>query len=798
MPATPPTNIRPYSLYNHLDVHGNISDLNGNSQQWNMTYSTLFGSKYTQLGSELVYGVAIEEGLIPIGIGGFNYVFGSSINAFGDIVALATANQLSSQSIVKIYKWDGREWKQRGVDIVGQTAGDATGFSVSLNDAGDRVAVGAIYAGASGESRVYSWNGTSWTQSGVDIPGEANDDYSGWSVMLNGSGNRLAVGAYANSAGGIGVDTGHVRVYEYNGTSWTQIGSDIDGKIIGEYSGYEVSFNTAGDTLAVGSPTANGETGLVRIYKYDGAEWVQFGADIIGENAAELAGISVSLNSLGDRVAIGSGYDFADDRGSVSIYEWRETAWVKVGSDIAGIDAGGASGWRVSLNALGDRVVIGAPWENISGSTPRGEIRIYQWDENSWTNVETITGEANETEFGYSLKSNAAGDTIVCHSANSVKVITNSHKLLAYKWSSNLTGRTIYVDSISGSDSRINTVPYNEHKPYKTIAAAIAASTTSDSVRVRAGSYTISSSISLNDKSNYIYFEPGAAVTVTSTTSTDTITAAAFTCTAAATEIKNIQGHATFTLVGTTTLPKLVWLEASGSNNPVMNFQCGSITSTVAVSSVFAIKNATRLYVDIQGVGANSLGVNLTSASSVLFSVTGTSTLVVNAKWISCGKYLKNAAIAGATQASNIYSYIQILNTSNTTSGIDISALSNAEFYITRYYHTGTGVACIWGNDSIVEKISFHDTLWATRDANKNHISIFPSGGVTSLSSKKIKLLGTHTMTSATGTTTANSIFSSLPLNIWTQNTYAATAANANITFKVGMFTVDTDTQSFN
>jgi hypothetical protein len=35
-----------------------------------------------------------------------------------------------------------------------------------------------------------------------------------------------------------GINAGHVRIYENNGGSWTQIGQDIDGEAAGDYSGY--------------------------------------------------------------------------------------------------------------------------------------------------------------------------------------------------------------------------------------------------------------------------------------------------------------------------------------------------------------------------------------------------------------------------------------------------------------------------------------------------------------------------------------------------------------------------------
>jgi len=40
------------------------------------------------------------------------------------------------------------------------------------------------------------------------------------SVSLSSDGTRVAIGAYLND--GNGNSSGHVRVYEYNGTAWTQ------------------------------------------------------------------------------------------------------------------------------------------------------------------------------------------------------------------------------------------------------------------------------------------------------------------------------------------------------------------------------------------------------------------------------------------------------------------------------------------------------------------------------------------------------------------------------------------------
>ena len=94
---------------------------------------------------------------------------------------------------------------------------------MSLNDTGDRVAIGAYLnagpGGSIGHVRIHQWNGTTWTQMGVDIDGESGDRYSGSSVSLNSAGDRVAIGAYGAS---------NVRIYQWNSTTWTQMGVEID------------------------------------------------------------------------------------------------------------------------------------------------------------------------------------------------------------------------------------------------------------------------------------------------------------------------------------------------------------------------------------------------------------------------------------------------------------------------------------------------------------------------------------------------------------------------------------------
>lgn len=89
----------------------------------------------------------------------------------------------------------------------------------------------------------------SWTNIG-DIPGESQGDTSGRSVSISSDGLRIAIGANQNDDNGNA--SGHVRIYEWNGSSWDQLGDDIDGVttvVLGVQSGSSVSLNSDGSRI---------------------------------------------------------------------------------------------------------------------------------------------------------------------------------------------------------------------------------------------------------------------------------------------------------------------------------------------------------------------------------------------------------------------------------------------------------------------------------------------------------------------------------------------------------------------
>ena len=104
-------------------------------------------------------------------------------------------------------------------------------------------------------------------------------------MALSSNGCRVAIGSYGNDDGG--ADAGHVRVYEYDSSSWVQLGADIDGEAADDWSGLAVSLSSDGTRVAIGAKhndAGGSNAGHVRIYDYDflSSAWMQIAADIDG------------------------------------------------------------------------------------------------------------------------------------------------------------------------------------------------------------------------------------------------------------------------------------------------------------------------------------------------------------------------------------------------------------------------------------------------------------------------------------------------------------------------------------
>ena len=166
-------------------------------------------------------------------------------------------------------------WIQRGGDsitLVGSSDLDKFGAATCLSTNGLVLAVGAPYSNGgddgsgqdSGSVQVYDYSdGIAYQPRGPAIHGTEMGDSFGWSVSLSNDGDILAVGAPKSNG------KGYVKVYKYDGETYNEVINLSGGDFSGELFGYSISLSGDGTHLAIGMPNGFTTGGYVKLYSID-------------------------------------------------------------------------------------------------------------------------------------------------------------------------------------------------------------------------------------------------------------------------------------------------------------------------------------------------------------------------------------------------------------------------------------------------------------------------------------------------------------------------------------------------
>lgn len=332
--------------------------------------------------------------------------------------------------------FSGDRWEIQGSAIFGEASGDNWGEPVSISSNGTRIAAGAfLNDGASGTGgghvRAYAWTGTQWAQLGSDIdglgytssPSQAAEHFS--NVAMSGDGTRVVIGSHSGE---------FVKVFEYDTSSqdWVQLGSTISES--DEGFGQAVAIDSDGDTIVIGAPLSLTDRGTVRVYQYSSSTWSQVGTTINGAGLSYNLGRAVAITADGSTIAIGA--DGSSNDGSrVSIYENNSGTWSQVGSDIVG-DFGDQFGHAIDIADNGARVVIGA-YLNDDAGINNGQTQVYDFASGSWSQVGSDINGTLGSYSGYSVSITGDGTQIAvgATSSHSGNGCTKVFELSGSTWS---------------------------------------------------------------------------------------------------------------------------------------------------------------------------------------------------------------------------------------------------------------------------------------------------------------------------------------------------------------------------
>ncbi len=292
---------------------------------------------------------------------------------------------------------------------------ESLGYSVSLNAAGDCLAVGMI-------NKVYvymRWNRGEWNTSTPIVLESFESDYirSSWNVSLNAAGDCLAL---ANSRPydfekQVGVHMRTNGVWDARKAVWFPApGSN-------EIFGLNISLSAAGDCLVAG-----GSSSTLHMFTRTNGIWdrenpIKFPSP---SNAIRF-GDAARLSAAGNCLAV-FGEEFFSARSTIYVYTRTNGIWDTENPIELKAPKGSPYGFGevFSLNAEGDRLVMGAG-NNLSMID--GRVYLYTRTNGIWDSENPIKFSApasDVTYFGRSLELNDAGDRLVVGATSRVYLYT--------------------------------------------------------------------------------------------------------------------------------------------------------------------------------------------------------------------------------------------------------------------------------------------------------------------------------------------------------------------------------------
>ena len=335
--------------------------------------------------------------------------FGRAVAAVeGEVLIGEPANQMGP-GIVYVYRPGSGGWVEfQRLTRSDSTAGDW--FGASLAVAGERVLVGAIYAGA-GAAYVFERRGSSWVEVGRVAPndGADGDEFGGAVAAV---GDIMAVGAPQHGDG-----TGAVYLYRRGGTDWELLSKlrPVDATNEGEDEGaapsnFGNSVAIHGDWLLVGAPEGDRSPGRVHLFRRQGNGWQPAGS-LAGPESAVGDAFGSTIRSGDHEVMIGSP-GANGNAGAVYAYGFDAEAdeWVqRRRGTLVPYDAPAGSRFGAAIAFDNDEAFVGAPGAN--GGT--GDLYHFRRDgTGNWTTASKVgsVGLVGPVQMGASLA--ASGDLV--------------------------------------------------------------------------------------------------------------------------------------------------------------------------------------------------------------------------------------------------------------------------------------------------------------------------------------------------------------------------------------------------
>lgn len=317
---------------------------------------------------------------------------GFSMSLSGDGSSVAVGSPGHDRGMVKVFYVDPElGLVQKGQEISGPTPMSQFGYAIALSEEGNRLFVSAPQFAVSvnemyGMIQVFEFDGQEWVPVGSDIVGPSHGSRFGSSISVNDSGTRVAIGAPLDDEKW--EDAGQIHLYQLEDGEWVDfLNNKLQGSEETSLFGSAIALTSDGDAVFTGTHDRHSEAfpnaGVVSIYHIDDtfndANLVGFPLSGTYENAG--FGYDVAVADGGE-VLIVSGQNGLEAMGTVRIFVRKNGQYMPYGEELFGPDMG--TGWygkgpSVGAAARSPRMAVGYEKVVDDDGVARGVVRIIDY-----------------------------------------------------------------------------------------------------------------------------------------------------------------------------------------------------------------------------------------------------------------------------------------------------------------------------------------------------------------------------------------------------------------------------------
>ena len=318
----------------------------------------------------------------------------------------------SNFSYTGVYKWNGSVWSNLGIDLARADAGGTGGLCV--DSSGNVYVVGSYDSLGILYSYVAKWDGISWARLGGSL---IFPDESIMAMCLDKNANvyvvcenvdTIPITSYSDSSS-------HAHVEKWNGTSWSQV--DVGVNELNANSHVNTIFvGTLGEIYLAGSFTdgINDTSGNLYVAKWDGLSWSELGTGICPAYHDAVQIFSLLEDTSGNIYASGT---FTNGANKCYVAKWDGVSWSELGAGVNALNANSIIN-SICWDRYGNLYAAGDFTDTTITMTvyPDGDsgtghpFYVAKWDGNTWSKVGSGTNSLNANDWIMAICSDINGN----------------------------------------------------------------------------------------------------------------------------------------------------------------------------------------------------------------------------------------------------------------------------------------------------------------------------------------------------------------------------------------------------